>query len=120
MTAERRYSARHPIALRVQILYGRRQFYTARARDLSIQGMSLTVQNLTLPPGTLVELEMDCLGREWLVEALVVYRHGSGLGVMFREPQPVLYQGLTEAALAECSDEIPPPPVFDRPLLHRG
>jgi hypothetical protein len=120
MTVERRYRARHPIALRVQILYGRRHFYTAQACNLSERGMYLTVFNLTMPPGTLVELQMDCLGREWLVEAVVVHRDGPGIGVMFREPQSALCQGLIQQAGVDDAAEMPPPRPSDRPLLRRS
>jgi hypothetical protein len=80
----------------VQIGYRKRRFYGAQARNLSVQGMYLTVRNVTLPVGTPVELEMECLGKEWLVEAVVVHGTRSGVGVMFREPQPELYQGLIQ------------------------
>ncbi len=52
MTAERRYSARHPVDLKVEVLYGRRRFNGARARNLSNQGMLLSLPKVTLPPGT--------------------------------------------------------------------
>jgi hypothetical protein len=104
MTAERRYCARHPLSLPVQVLYGRRRFCSARVRSLSVQGMSLTLRNLTLPLGTLVELELGGLGRDWLVEAVVVHSAGSEAGVMFREPQPALYQGLLQAGVAGADE----------------
>lgn len=72
MIAERRYNVRHPAALTVYILYGKRRFCRAQARNLSNLGMQLTLKNLTLPSGTLVELEFACLGRDWLIEAVVV------------------------------------------------
>ncbi|MCG6985280.1 MAG: PilZ domain-containing protein [Thiocapsa sp.] len=96
MTVELRYCARHPIDLRVHIRYRNRRFFCARARNLSNDGMFLEVQNLTLPTGTLIELELQALGRDWLIPALVVHHRGSGIGVMFRDPQPALYRGLTQ------------------------
>jgi len=122
MTVERRYSARHAIALRVHILYGRRRFYSAQARNLSNQGMYITVRNLTLPPGTPLELELDCLGRDWLLDAVVVHRDGSGIGVMFREPQPELYQGLIQAGTSTAESERPQPQSkgAERPRLRRA
>jgi hypothetical protein len=97
MTVERRYSARHPIDLQVYIRYRKRRFIGARACNLSNQGMFLEVRNLTLPHGTLIELELDCLGKDWLIPSIVVHRRGSGIGIMFQEPQPDLYRGLTQA-----------------------
>ncbi|MFZ0789671.1 MAG: PilZ domain-containing protein [Chromatiaceae bacterium] len=123
MTSERRYSARHPIALTVQIVYGRRRFCGAQAGDLSNQGMCLTLRNLTLPVGTLVDLEFACLGREWVIEAVVVYRSGSNVGVMFREPQPVLYQTLLQGLIPGTADQTSGAPrssmTRERPLLAR-
>ena len=105
MTAERRYCARHALSLPVQVLYGKRRFCGARVRSLSVQGMSLTLRNLTLPPGTLVELELYGLGRDWLVEAVVAHSAGTEVGVMFRQPQPELYQGLLQAGMAGGAEE---------------
>lgn len=124
MSIERRYCARHPLSLPVQVLYGRRRFCSARARTLSLQGMSLTLRNLTLPPGTLVELELDGLGRGWLVEAVVVHSAGAEVGVMFREPQPELYQGLLEAGIPGVAETgiaamTPPAAPCERPQLAR-
>lgn len=97
MSIERRYSVRHPVDLPVHIRYRRRRFSYAQARNLSEQGMYLEVRALTLPTGTLVELEMDCLDKEWLIPAVVVHHQAGGIGVIFREPQPELYEGLAEA-----------------------
>lgn len=124
MTAERRYCARHPLSLQVQVLYGKRRFCSARVRSLSVQGMSLTLRNLTLPAGTLVELELDGLGREWLVEAVVVHSEGADVGVMFREPQPELHQGLLQTGVAGAEDTqicpiSPPASRPERPQLAR-
>ena len=123
MIAERRYSARHPVALTVHILYEKRRFCGAQASNLSNQGMHLTLQNLTLPNGTLVELEFDCLGRDWLIEAVVAHRSGSGVGLMFREPQPALYQGMLQGLILSDrarNAEAPRSTVTaERPLLAR-
>jgi hypothetical protein len=95
---ERRYGARSRLDLPVYIRYGRRPFLGASARDLSVGGMHLSVQSLILPVGTPVELELSCLGREWLIPAVVVHGDNTGIGVMFREPQTELFRGLMQAA----------------------
>ncbi|EGV20387.1 PilZ domain-containing protein [Thiocapsa marina] len=105
MTIERRYCARHPIDLPVSIRYRKRRFICAHACNMSNQGMFLEVRNLTLPTGILVELELECLGKDWLIPALVVHHRGSGIGVMFRDPQPALYQALTR----DPARQLPPP-----------
>jgi hypothetical protein len=103
MSEERRYAARHRLQLPVYIRYGRRPFLGACARDLSVGGMFLSVHSLTLPAGTPIELELACLGRDWLIPAVVVHGDNTGIGVMFREPQTELFRGLMQAA-----DALPP------------
>lgn len=109
MTIERRYCARHPIDLHVSIRYRKRRFICARACNLSDQGMFLEVRNLTLPTGIPVELELACLGKDWLIPAIVIHHRGSGIGVMFRDPQPALYRGLTR----DITRQPPPPQAVD-------
>jgi hypothetical protein len=48
-----------------------------------------------LPVGTPIELEFSALGRAWLVPAVVVHGDNAGIGVMFRERQPELYEALS-------------------------
>jgi hypothetical protein len=115
VSVERRYSARHPLDLRVDIRYRKRRFYCARARNLSVDGMYLEVQSLTLPTGTLVELEFECQGRQWLVPAIVVHHAGNGVGVMFRDPQAALFKALIQPETAAPPPLAPP----ERPPLHR-
>jgi hypothetical protein len=90
MTIEHRYCARRPIELKVYIRYRKRRFFCATGRDLSDQGMFLEVRNLTLPTGTMVELDLSALGRDWLIPAIVTHRAESGIGVIFRESRPEL------------------------------
>lgn len=123
MTTERRYSARHPFVRPVQIRYGKRRFLGAQASNLSLRGMYLTVCNLTLPHGTPVGLELTCMGREWSIEAVVIHRDHAGVGLMFRQPQPALYQGLlrgfipTQYPQGDRANR--PPATVHRPLLAR-
>ncbi len=107
MDHERRYASRHPINIPVYIRYGRRPFLGASARDLGVDGMFLSVQSLILPVGTPIELELSCLGRDWLIPAVVTDGDNAGIGVMFREPQPMLLRGLLHAA------EMLPPIIAD-------
>lgn len=101
MTVERRYSTRYAVDLQVHIVYRRRRFFNAQGRNLSEQGMYLDVRAITLPTGTLIELELECLGQEWRVPAIVVHHQVNGIGVMFRDPQPELYRGLIESSTAQ-------------------
>ncbi|WP_200334766.1 PilZ domain-containing protein [Thiocystis violacea] len=98
MTIEHRYCARYPIALDVHIQYRKRRFYGAKGTNLSTQGMFLEVRNLTLPTGTMIELELHALGRDWLIPAIVIHRSRSGIGAMFRDPQPELFLALPQLA----------------------
>ncbi len=97
MMAERHHTARHPIDIKVQILYHGLRSFTARGRSLSNQGMYLDVRNVTLPVGTQVELEMECLGKPWRLGAVVVHRSPAGVGVKFHEAQPTLGGRLEQA-----------------------
>jgi hypothetical protein len=92
MSVERRYSARHPVDFEVRIRFRRRRFLSARARDLSAEGLYLDVRNLTLPCGILIELELSHRGRDWLIPAVVIHASGSGIGLMFRNLQPELFR----------------------------
>lgn len=90
MSLEHRYRARRASDIEVQIQYRNRRFRSARARNLSDQGMYLEVRNLTLPTGTLVVLEVRDMDRDWRIPAIVVYQDSTGIGVMFRDTQPEL------------------------------
>ena len=94
MSHERRYSARRSVDLCVHIRYRGRRLHCANARNLSVGGMYLDVRSVTLPNGTLVELELECEGKELLVPAIVVHRGKTGVGVMFRSSQPELFEAL--------------------------
>jgi hypothetical protein len=97
MSVERRYCSRHPVDIRVHIRYRNRRFYSGRARNLSSDGMYLEVRSVTLPTGTLVELELDSGETDRLIPALVVHRDRRGIGVMFRDPQTELLRELARA-----------------------
>lgn len=94
----------------VQIHYHGRHFYAARGRRLSRQGMYLDVRNLTLPVGTEVELELEYLGRPRRIEALVIHRSPSGVGVRFVEEQPDLDAGVAGADLDSTEADLMMPP----------
>lgn len=100
MHDDRRQGARLPIDLPVYIRYGKRRFLGAQAQNVSFRGMFLSVRALTLPIGTPVELEFRNLGKGWLIPALVIHRDSSGIGVMYREPQPDLCIGIREQSAA--------------------
>jgi hypothetical protein len=98
MSEERRYLARHRLELPVYIRYHKRPFLTATARNVSAGGMFLSVKALTLPTGTPIELELRCLGKRWLLPAIVIHGNNSGIGVMFKSPQAELFHDLTQQA----------------------
>lgn len=106
MPGEKRYCARHPLELPVYIRYHKRPFLTATARNVSTGGLFLSVKALTLPTGTPIELEFRCLGKRWLLSALVIHGDNSGIGVMFKSPQPELFHELIQQA-----DALPQPVV---------
>jgi len=97
MPVERRYSKRIRVDYEVELGYRGRRLPNAKARNLSPEGIYIALDNLTLPSGTLLELEIRRWGREWFVPAIVVHGDSRGVGLMFREPQPVLYQNELQA-----------------------
>lgn len=100
MTLERRRSARHPVDFEVTMRYRQRRFPIARACDLSSNGIYVRTANLTLPVGTLVEIELERWGREWLIPTVVVHGDVQGVGLMFRTPQPEFVRYATAALTA--------------------
>jgi hypothetical protein len=106
MSLERRYGARHHIDLRVQVRYRKRHFSVAEARNLSTDGIYLKVPNVTLPEGTMLELEIESQGKQRLVAGIVIHRHEEGIGVMFREHQTELYREMVQ----DRGENIPPRP----------
>jgi hypothetical protein len=95
MHDERHDCARHPVELPVYIRYRKRRFLGTRVRDISVDGMSLSVRSLTLPVGTPVELEFRAGGKGWLVPAIVAQSRNSGIELMFREAQAALFEDMT-------------------------
>lgn len=87
MSIERRYHQRNPHSLAVQIAWRGRRFFAA-SRDHSSDGMYLSADHVTIPPGNMVELEFSFDGVEWQLPALVIHNNRGGIGVMFRRPQP--------------------------------
>jgi hypothetical protein len=106
MRKEKRVGARQTIDLPVYIRYRKRRFLGAQARNITIGGMFLEVQSLTLPIGTPVELEFREFGRGWLIPGIVIRGDSHGIGVQFRDPQPDLLRELTQ-----LRSDMPPPVV---------
>jgi hypothetical protein len=76
----------------VQVRYRQLRPFPGRASNLSLEGAYLNTQKLKIPTGTLVDLDFQAYGWQWSIAALVVQVSSGGMGVMFREPQPALYQ----------------------------
>jgi hypothetical protein len=118
MNPERRSCPRQPVGFAVQIRYGKRRLPSACGRDLTEHGVHLELRAVTLPEGTPVELEIDALGRRWLVQAVVTHGDRSGIGVSFLEPQPQLVADLAQAETLPMSSPLHTPvraPVLQRP-----
>ncbi len=97
MRQEYRHGERHPIDINVQIQFHGRRFFSARGRSMSDREMDLVVHNVTLPVGTQVELAMDCQGKDWQLEAVVVHHNPTGVRVRFLDAQPELSSNLLQA-----------------------
>jgi hypothetical protein len=73
----------------------------ARARNLSPEGMYVETTKLTIPTGTMVEIELDRWNREWRIPAIVVHGDARGAGLMFQSALPELYQCETAAGTSQ-------------------
>jgi len=98
MLIERRYCERQPVHLDVAIRYRDQRPLPATARNLSQEGMLLSLGPAVFPRGTLLDLEFAHRGYKWRFPALVVHRSSRGMGVMFPDFQPELYRSLAVAA----------------------
>jgi hypothetical protein len=118
MELEHRVGFGHTGGFEVHIRYGRRRLHSAYGHDPSSAGLRLELRAVTLPEGTPVQLEIQALGRRWLVPAVVTCRDRRTIAVRFLEPQPDLAADLTRVAAL-------PPPGSVRarvrlPLLNRA
>ena len=94
MSVERRYTQRMPVNLPVSVGYREQARISARARNLSAEGMYLSGGAQPVPSGILVSLQIAAGGRDWQVEALVVHSDSPGIGLLFVEPQERLYSNI--------------------------
>jgi len=97
MVVERRYSKRLLVALEARISYRHKRSFPAVATNLSLEGAFLRTRSLSIPTGSMVELECTAFGKVWTVAALVIHCNKEGIWVMFREPQRELYREIGEA-----------------------
>jgi hypothetical protein len=97
MTQKRKAGVRHPCSFRVDIRYGRRYFFSAKACNLSAEGMFLKTTAVTLPPGTHVVLEFRHRGEDWLVPAVAIHNDKRGVALKFQERQPQLFRSVAGA-----------------------
>ena len=94
MPVERRYSKRYPMDGDVYIRYRKQRAFPAKAVNCSMQGMYLKTQSLTLLTGALVELEIYRDGNFWEIMGIVTHTEDEGVGIMFWQPQPDLYESV--------------------------
>lgn len=118
MESEHRVGPGHTGGFEVHIRYGRRRLHSAYGHDPSSAGLHLELRAVTLPEGTPVQLEVQTLGRRWLVPAVVTRRDGRAIVVRFLEPQPELAADLTRAATLLPPGSVRAPARL--PLLNRA
>lgn len=93
-TSAHHHNHRLPQTLQVQIRYRNRRFPAATGRYISAEAMFIDLRNLTLPPGTFIELEFRLAERDWRIPAVVSHSQNGGIGVMFHEMQHQLLSAL--------------------------
>ena len=117
MNAECASPDRHHAGFQVHIRYGRRRLHSGSGSNPTADGLHLELGALTLPEGTSVDLEIEALGRQWLIPSVVAQHDADGIAVRFVEPQPEL---AAELALVGAESMPPPRHLPDRrPRLHR-
>lgn len=117
MNAECVLPDRHHVGFQVHIRYGRRRLHGGSGSHPSADGLHLELGALTLPEGTPVDLEIQALGRQWLIPSVVTCRDPDGIAARFVEPQPEL---AAELALVGALSMPPPRRLPARsPRLHR-
>ena len=89
MAIEKRHHQRVDLEFNAQLVYRRRGF-PVRVKNLSTEGIFMETGALTIPTGTLVDMEFGLADHSWQISGLVVHRCPEGVGVMFRMDQPEL------------------------------
>jgi hypothetical protein len=106
MSIEKRYQERVDLEFDAQLVYRRRGF-PVRIKNLSTEGIFLETGVLTIPTGTLVDMEFDLAEHSWQISGLVVHRAPEGIGVMFRMDQPELFSLAREVRKFESTCAAP-------------
>ncbi len=96
MSVERRYCKRYPMSGDVYIRYRKQRAFPARAVNCSVQGIYLQTESLNLLTGALVELEIYRGGRFYEVMGVVTHTQDKGIGVIFWQSQPDLYESVVK------------------------
>ncbi len=116
MAIEKRHCPRTDLSIEAQILYRGRSF-SARAHNLSRDGLFLQTGPLTIPSGMLIEISLTLGRNQRQITGLVTRSGAEGIGIMFRIPQPELYR----AALAHAGAALHvPAATFRFPAVSAG
>ena len=89
MSIERRHQKRIEYRFDVNIAYRRRSFHGV-VKNLTRDGVFIETRLLTIPSGNMIELEFSLGDDKWQISGLIVHTTQSGMGVVFRVPQPEL------------------------------
>lgn len=98
MAMEHRCGTRAAADFEVEVRLRRHRYFPAQARNVCASGMFLALQGATIPPYTLTELSFSIGETPFNLEAMVVHQQPGGIGVLFRDPQPSLYQAANTGA----------------------
>jgi hypothetical protein len=112
MTVDTRHQARIELDCEAHIFY-RQRCFRARAANFSCDGMYLRTHALTLPTGTLIEIELPLADQYRRIAGLVVRQGERGIGVLFRTPQQEIYRLLQAGTPAA---KVTYPPISSAPL----
>jgi hypothetical protein len=106
---EHRCGLRAETEFEVEVRLRRHRYFPAQARNVCASGMFLDLQGATIPPYTLTELHFSIGDVPFNLEAMVVHQQPGGIGVMFRDPRPEVYQAASTSERPGLGDAIGAP-----------
>jgi hypothetical protein len=90
---EHRYNKRFMVEFSVMVIARDHGVRIGTARNLGLEGMYITVPNGSMPLGTMLKLKLRVNSVLETMRAVVVHRDQDGIGVFFRDQEPMRRAG---------------------------
>lgn len=95
MSSDLRSAGRAVVSFPLELRHRGPRAVRCRACNISLEGMLLQTDEISLTVGTRVELRISVEQQVWKIPAVVLHNYGDTMGVMFRHRQPDLYRVVT-------------------------